>query len=450
MAERFDTYHAAIGWLTRSTDYERMRRVRYNADTFSLDRVARLAAAVGNPERRFRSVHVAGTKGKGSTAAMIEAILRGHGLRTGLFTSPHLVDLRERVQIDRRWIGEDAMRCALGQVADARDSRLQDESPTFFELLTAAAFLCFAGAQVDVAVVEVGLGGRLDSTNIIVPKVSVITRVSIDHVHQLGPDLAGIAREKAGIIKAGVPLVLAPQTPEAEAAIDQAARDADTPVIRLGNDVRVEWRKDFQAARPASRVTVHTPRAAYDDLLIPLAGRVQGTNAACAIAAAEAVLGNRVDVGRVRNALAALDWPGRMQVFPGQPTVILDGAHNAESLRHLLVAAAEYYPNRRTVIVFACAADKDIDGMVRVLADDEVPVVFTRTDNPRAADPAELADVLRSAGGTVLGAWADPVEALRSSRDSAGPQGVVVVCGSLYLVGAVLECPDRFRLLVRE
>ena len=446
MNEQFATYDAAISWLMQSTDYERMRRVRYNADTFNLDRMARLAAAVGNPERRFRSVHVAGTKGKGSTAAMIEAILRVHGLRTGLYTSPHLVDLRERIQIDRRWIDEDAMRRAVRRVADARDRELHGESPTFFELLTAIAFLCFDDARVDAAVVEVGLGGRLDSTNIITPEVSVITHVSIDHVHQLGADLAGIAREKAGIIKAGVPLVLAPQAPVAEAVIDEAARSAGAPVIRLGKDVRVDWWKAFDAARPASRVAVHTAQSVYDDLLIPLAGRVQGTNAACAIAAAETFLGDRLDVRHVHDALAALDWPGRMQAFPGEPTVVLDGAHNADSLRQLLVSVAEYYPGRRTAIVFACAADKDIAGMMRVLADDDAPVIFTRTDNPHAADPEELADALRAAGGTVLDASPEPADALRSARRSAGPRGVVVVCGSLYLVGAVLAAPDRFGL----
>ena len=204
--------------------------------------------------------------------------------------------------------------------------------------------------------------------------------------------------------------------------------------------------KAFDAARPASRVTVHTAQSAYDDLLIPLAGRVQGTNAACAIAAAEAVLPDRLDVRHVRDALAALDWPGRMQAFPGEPTVILDGAHNADSLARLLDAVAEYYPDAPKTVVFASAADKDIAGMMRVLADDEAPVIFTRTDNPRAADPEELADALRASGGTVLDSCPEPADALRSARENAGPPGLVVVCGSLYLVGAVLAAPDRFGL----
>ena len=234
MSERFADYDAAINYLTQSTDYERMRRVRYNADTFSLQRVAGLLAAVGNPHERFRSVHIAGTKGKGSTAAMVEAILRQHGLRTGLFVSPHLVDLRERIQIDRELIDRDVMRRMAGRVAEAIDKTLHDDPPTFFEVMTAVGFLAFAEAVVDVAVIEVGLGGRLDSTNVVRPEVAIITGLSLDHVQQLGPDLASIAREKAGIAKAGVPLVVAPQEAEAEAVIAEVAGEVGAPLVRVG------------------------------------------------------------------------------------------------------------------------------------------------------------------------------------------------------------------------
>ena len=466
MAERFDTVQDAVEYLTRTTDYERMQHVRYNADTFSLDRMTALADAMGHPERRLTTVHIAGTKGKGSTAAITEAILRAHGLRTGLYTSPHLFDLRERIQIDRAWIDTDLMRRMTERAAEAVATRLAGESPTFFELLTAIALAAFAVAEVDVAVVEVGLGGRLDATNIITPTAAVITRVSIDHVHQLGSDLVSIAREKAGIIKAGVPLVLAPQFPEVAAVIHAAAARAGAPVIRVGGDVRVAWDKAFIGNVPASRVTVGTPRADYPDLLVPLGGRFQAMNTACAIAAAERILGDRVQPTSVRTALADLDWPGRMQAFPGRPTVILDGAHNADSLRRLLVAVGEYYPGCRTVVVFAAAADKDIPGMCRILSDNETPVVFTRTENPRAADPDQLAASLRAAGGHVLGTSLTVAGAMQIARGamdkppgggaSAAPvrpastaapaEGVLVVCGSLYLVGTILESPEAFGL----
>jgi len=447
MSNRFPTYESAIAWLTESTDYERMRRVRYNTDTFNLDRMQALAAAVGHPERQLRFVHVAGTKGKGSTAAMVEAILRGHGLRTGLFTSPHLVDLRERIQLGRQWIDRDLMRRCTGRVADAVTGVLSELQPTFFELTTAIALTAFVEAAVEVAVMEVGLGGRLDSTNIITPKVAVITSISLDHVHQLGGTLGAIATEKAGIIKPNVPTVVAPQPVEAMLIIAATAAERRSPLLRVGREVTFDWSPAFDAAgHPTSRVTVRTPRNAYTDLALPLAGQVQGANAACAVAAAEVVLGEKVSREKVAASLAAVQWPGRMQTFPGPVTTILDGAHNAASIEQLLAAVAEYYPALPSVVVFASAADKDIDGMMQALADRRSRVIFTRTNNPRAAAPADLAAALTKVGGTVLGQFDDPAAAVRAARQTLGGEGIIILCGSLYLVGAVLESPATFDL----
>jgi len=443
MSERFADYEAAINYLTQSTDYERMRRVRYNADTFSLERVAGLLAAVENPHERFRSVHVAGTKGKGSTAAMVEAILRQHGLKTGLFVSPHLVDLRERIQIDRQMVEREVMRRMVARVAEAIDKTFRDDPPTFFEVMTAVGFLAFAEAKVDVAVIEVGLGGRLDATNVVRPEVAVITGLSLDHVQQLGPDLASIAREKAGIAKAGVPLVVAPQEAEVEAVIAEVAAQVGAKLVRVGSEVQYSWTKDFIAGKPAGRVTVRTARGAYENVLLSLAGRFQGANAACAVAAAEIVLAERLDAEKMRAALAAVDWPGRMEVIPGPVTVILDGAHNARSIAELCAAVAEYYPGRRTVYLFAAAADKDVVGMCRELATAGAAVIFTKTENPRAAEPEELAAGLREAGGTVVGMNPEIAAAFALAKAKAGEGGVVVATGSLYLVGALLEKEKR-------
>ena len=437
MSDRFDTIGDAIAWLTDSTDYERMRRVRYNADTFSLDRMNRLAEALGRPQRRFRSVHIAGTKGKGSTAAMVEAILRHHGQKTGLYTSPHLVDMRERIQIDRQWIDEDLMRRMVGRVADAVDAHLADDCPTYFEMMTAVAFCAFAEAGVETAVLEVGLGGRLDATNIVTPEVTIITPVSIDHTHQLGSDLATIAGEKAGIIKPSVPVVLAPQPPEADAAIRRRADALNASLLPVAG-LSLTWKPIRVEGRPAGRITLGDFGPEYHRLVIPLPGRVQATNALCAIVACDWVLGDVMCCRTVREALAALQWPGRMQTFPGKPTVILDGAHNADSLRQLLASAKDYYPNISPVVVFASAADKDIDGMMTVLAESGAGVVFTRTDNPRAALPSELAEAFRAAHGTAIAASDRLSDALVTARTTAGPDGLVLVCGSLYLVGELL------------
>jgi dihydrofolate synthase/folylpolyglutamate synthase len=447
MSDPFASYEAALAYLTESTDYERMRRVRYNSDTFDLRRIEALVGALGRPDRRFRSIHIAGTKGKGSTSAMTEAILRGHGLRTGLFTSPHLVDLRERIRIDGRLVERDLMRRAVGRVAEIVGRGLDAPTPTFFEMMTAVAFLCYAESGVDVAVVETGLGGRLDSTNILMPEVAVITSISIDHTFQLGPDLASIAREKAGIIKAGVPTVLSPQPPQAEEVLLATAAARKALTIRVGHDVHHQWQLAFLGDQPAGRLSVRTPRRDYPNIDLPLGGRFQADNAACAIAVAEVVLDDAMNVETTRRSLAAVHWPGRMQVvrlpatmmWPANVTVLVDGAHNADSLRQLLEAVDEYYPGRAATCVFAAAADKDIDGMMHVLAKAALPAVFTRTNNPRAAEPNDLATRLRAIGGRHAGDAPDWREALPQAVAllPAGG-GLVVVCGSLYLVGDVL------------
>ena len=449
MSDRFDTYEAALDYLTKSTDYERMRRVRYNADTFSLERMNALLDALGRPERLFRSVHIAGTKGKGSTAAMIEAILRRHGLRTGLYTSPHLVDMRERIQIDRQWISQDAMRRHIGSVAVAVEARLAEDVPTYFEQVTAVAFLAFAEARVDVAVVEVGLGGRLDATNVLKPAVAVITSLSMDHTQQLGDTLTAIAREKAGIIKLGIPAVVAPQAAEAATVVRGAAQQLTAPLIEVDKDVTWTWAPAFVEGGPASRVTVRTPRSAYEDLRIPLAGRVQGVNTACAVAAAEVILGDRLDPRKLRAGFADVDWAGRMQAFPGDVTVILDGAHNADSMEKLMEAVRDYYPRERVVWLFACAADKDVAGMLTALARAGAEVVFTRTETARAAEPRDLATQYEALGGRVLGRNDSPAEATATARRALSGRGLIVICGSLYLVGEALAAPDRFGLAGR-
>ncbi len=433
----FASYEAALDYLFTATDYERMRRVRYNADTFSLARMRDLLGRLGDPHRGLRGVHVAGTKGKGSTAAMIEALAREAGLRTGLYTSPHLEDLRERIRFGPEWIAPEALQAGIEAARPHVEAlRAADDAPTFFEIFTAIAFRAFAESDLDLVVAEVGLGGRLDATNVLVPEVVVITAVSLDHMAQLGTSLAAIAGEKAGIVKPGVPVVVQPQPPEAEVVIREVCRRAGAERIALGRDVMWSW-----APRGTeSRVTVCTPRAEYADLGLPLMGAHQGVNAATALAAAERVLtAEQLGPASAARALAALDWPGRMEVVGQGPTVVLDGAHNRASLAGLLQAVAAHFPDRAAEVVFACAADKDIAGMVEVLAagPNVAGVTATRTENPRAAAPTDLAERLAAQGAANVAAVEDAGEALGRARDRAGPGGLVVACGSLYLVGAL-------------
>jgi len=437
-------YEAALHYLFSATDYEKMRRVRYNADTFSLDRMRQLLEAIGSPHRRPRAVHVAGTKGKGSTAAMVHAVACACGLRTGLYTSPHLVDIRERIRVGARMIEPDDLAVRVAEARPHLDRmRADGDAPTFFEIFTALAFSHFVREGVDLAVVEVGLGGRLDATNVLEPDVSIITAVSLDHTAQLGEALSAIAGEKAGIVKPGVPVVVQPQPEEAGRVIQRACREARAPLVLLGRDVTYTWSPAERGGRPGVRLSVRTPAAAYEDLFLPLMGEHQAVNAASALAAAEQtpLLAECLTPDVARDALAGLHWPGRMEYVPGRPPVILDGAHNGASMACLMEALGRHFPNRRAAIVFGAAADKDIDGMLAALAErmPEAPVVFTRTNNPRAAEPEDLSARYRARGGAEAAAVPDAAEALRRADHLAGPDGLVVVCGSLYLVGEAKE-----------
>jgi dihydrofolate synthase/folylpolyglutamate synthase len=448
-----DDYQAALDYLFSATDYEKMRRVRYNADTFSLDRMRRLVEMLGSPDRRLRSVHVAGTKGKGSTAAIVQTIALECGVKAGLYTSPHLVDVRERIRIGR----EDISPQDLGRLIEAARPhverlRQEGDAATFFEIFTAIAMARFAEAGVDLAVVEVGLGGRLDATNVLRPDVSVITAISLDHVEQLGGTIPSIAREKAGIVKPGVAVVSQPQVPEALAVIEHACREAGAPLVLVGRDVTYEWSPASEGGRLGVCLSVRTPAGEYKNLFVPLMGEHQAINASAAIAAAErsGPLAGRLTPERVREALRNVWWPGRMELLPGAkarglratggtPDILLDGAHNRASMERLAEALARHFPGRPLVVVFASAADKDIDGMLAVLAERMrgAPVVFTRTANPRAAAPADLASGFAALGGQGAETAADVSAALGRAAALSAPNGLIVACGSLYLVGEI-------------
>ena len=442
----FATYDEALEYLFSSTDYEKMQHVRYNADTFSLDRMRQLVSSLGSPETKFASIHVAGTKGKGSTAAMIHALASAAGLKVGLYTSPHLVDLRERIRVGQGDISkEDLRRLIEGARSMIERMRNQGDPPTFFEIFTALAFAHFAAQKVDLAVIEVGLGGRLDATNVIVPDVSVITSISFDHTEQLGKTLVEIAAEKAGIIKTRVTVVTQPQEPEVLDVIEHACQQAGAPMILVGRDICCTWEPAEEKGRLGGRMVINTHTESFSDLFIPLMGQHQALNACTAIAAARRAspLKKRLPPKTIAAGLRAVQWPGRMEYVPGQPDMLLDGAHNRASMERLLEGLAAYFPGWRMVLVFACAADKDVDGMLTVLAQKVAgtPVVFTKSRSPRASEPADLAARFAALGGAGAETAPDLPAALQAAKGLAGPGGLVVVAGSLYLVGEVKQLP---------
>ncbi len=412
----FRAFEDVLGYLNRATDYER-QSAPYSPGTYNLERMRRLVAALDHPERAFRSLHVAGTKGKGSVAHMAEAILRAAGHRTGLYTSPHLVDLRERIRIGGRILPPGDLVWAMNRM----ERPLRRLKPTYFEIMTAAAFVLFARRRVDWAVVEVGLGGRLDATNVIVPAACAITPVDYDHMDKLGSTLGAIAAEKAGIVKPGVPVVVGPQRPAPLRAIRRACRPL-SPKVFPGR------RRGFVLNFIVEGIRGDRYRCALRVL-----GRHQAWNAGTAIALVEAA-GLRPGPAEIRKAFSGLRLPGRIEVVGRRPWMIVDSAHNPVSARALAEALRDV-PRKRTVLVFGASADKDWRGMLRILQPGTEATVFTRAAGPRAADPALLAE---SASGPSL-LTRGVAEALDLARVLAGPGDAIVVAGSVYVAGEALN-----------
>ncbi len=399
-------YEQALAFLFGRIDYERVAAGSYGSREFRLGRMRELLARLDSPHRAYPIVHVAGTKGKGSTAAMIAAVLSAAGYRTGLYSSPHLERIEERMAIDGRACSAeelaelvDGVRPAV-EIMDARADRGQGGGrPTYFEITTAMALIQFARRRVDAAVVEVGMGGRLDSTNVCQPVVSVITTISFDHMKQLGNTLASIAREKAGIIKHGIPVVSGVCDPEPQQVIRAIARQRGSRLVQLGEhfDCSYQPPRDVQTAESYGRMDflarVSELEPAYRGIELGLLGSHQAANAAVAIAAVAQLRGLdwTIPERAVLEGLAGVRWPARIEVIARRPTVIVDAAHNAASIDSLLTTIDESFAVRRRWLVFATTQDKPVREMLAQLLPRFDGVVLTRyLNNPRYVPVEEL------------------------------------------------------------
>jgi dihydrofolate synthase/folylpolyglutamate synthase len=434
------SFAAAVRYLLDRTDIERMRADRVTQDMFKLDRMRRLLAVLGDPQNAFRSVHVAGTKGKGSTCEMIATCLEACGYTVGLYTSPHLMDIRERIRLARKPVGQAEFARLAGRVIEASAALTpEDEEATFFELVTAMAFLHFADEAVDIAVIECGLGGRLDSTNVITPLVSVVTSLSLDHTQILGDTIEKIAAEKAGIFKPGVPAITGPQPQAAMDALRAVAAQVGAPLQVLGEEIDFSYRFEQTApGGPVVRTTLSSPRQTFEHIAVPLKGEHQAFNCGLALAAIDrlAERGFKTPASLVTQGMAQVTLPGRLeQVWEG-PRVILDGAHNAESVKCLMKALGTHYAYDSLVVIFGCAADKDIKGMLAQLDTGADKVIFTRAaDNKRAADPRELHRRFTDVTGKMSQVAETFEEAVNIARRAVTREDLICVTGSFYLVG---------------
>ncbi|UQX89668.1 bifunctional folylpolyglutamate synthase/dihydrofolate synthase [Jatrophihabitans telluris] len=358
-------------------------------------RIEALMEVLGEPQRAYRSIHITGTNGKTSTARMIEELLRGFGLRTGRYTSPHLMDMTERIVLDGQSIDDGAFADAVTEISPYLEmvDRKSDIPMTFFEAMTGLAFAVFADAPVDVAVVEVGMGGAWDATNVLQSPVVVITPIGLDHTEYLGDTLAEIATEKAGIIHAGSSAILAAQPTEAAAQLLKRAAEVDAAVAREGLEFGVI---DRQLAVGGQVLTIQGLGGVYDEIFLPLHGGFQGENAALALAAVEAFFGagaasGPIELDIVRAAFAAVTSPGRLEPVRSAPTVLVDASHNVAGMRATAEALNEGFDFRQLVGVVAMLADKDARGMLDVLEPVLDTVVVSQNNSPRALDVDELA-----------------------------------------------------------
>jgi len=451
-------YQEALAYIYSFTDYERGDKYTRDRNENLLREIA-LLELLGNPHHQYTNTLIAGTKGKGSTAAYIERVLREAGVRTGLYTQPDLHTFRERTQVNGRLISEEDVGELIPEIRAAVEqiqTQQQFESFITYEIGTALAFLHFARQNVQHAVIEVGIGGRLDATNVTHPLVSVISSISYDHTHILGNTLAKIATEKAGIIKPDGLVVTSAQSPEALLAIAAIAQQREAQLVRIGsadNDpaqaevdsgqlppLSYRYRANWQRPHGQS-FTVWTPNHVYENLETPLLGMYQTENATLALATLELLRerGYVWDEETLRKGMKAVHWPARIQTIGHNPTIIVDGAHNTDSMYKLLQTLRSTFSSHRLIIVLSMNRDKDLTGIIQILADID-SVVLTRIKNPRAARIEEMESLFAEYAPNVMVHRADTTEeAMDLALDLAESSDLICATGSLYLAGEALR-----------
>ena len=441
----FKSYDKAISYLFGRTDYEKESRLSYNVTTFNLGRMEKLLSLVGNPHKKVATAHIGGTKGKGSTATMLAKMLEANNYKVGLYTSPHVVSLHERITVNSKMIKESEMVGLLNRAYGPVEKMSKTDCPTFFEIMTALAFMYFVDTKVDIAVIETGLGGRLDSTNVIKPKVVGITSLSIDHQQQLGETIDSIAKEKAGIFKRGVPVVTVQQEPEAMRVLKSRASSVKAPLSVTGDDIDFSYR--FETSRedgPHTRVCLTTQTSKFEHLRVPLHGKHQAINCGLALAMLDKLKssGYEIDNEKATEGLNNVSLTGRMEMICDDPRVMIDAAHNAASIQVLMHAIGQNIPYDSMVVIFGCNKDKDVEGMLRQLQYGADKVIFTRSNSAKAMSPQDLTEIYTEICGKMCQTAVSLGEALRLARSAITREDLICITGSFYLIG---EAKTRFQ-----
>ncbi|MFA5629463.1 MAG: folylpolyglutamate synthase/dihydrofolate synthase family protein [Dehalococcoidales bacterium] len=440
-------YRQSLEYIYSFSDYETTHKL-HDSTSYDLRRVFELAALFDNPHLKIKTIHIAGTKGKGSVAAMVSSVLSSSGYKTGLYTSPHLIDIRERFRIDGEMISETEFADIISMLKPAVETVNAQKvygTLTTFEIMTAVCFIFFARRKVDFGVVEVGLGGRLDATNIIRPEVCIITPINLDHTDVLGDTIPKIALEKAGIIKEGAVVVTAPQTDEAMRVIEQKCFEKNCRLIKAGADILAQ---NVDLSDKGSHISIKGRLGDYE-VSLPLLGFCQAENALTAVGALEALKekGFNIPLTAIQEGFSSVKWPGRFQVVPGNPLIIIDGAHNVLSARELkkslLHYGKDYFSADKTnekssgILVFGASADKDVDGIIAELLPLFNEVIVTRSSHPRSMETAELAKKFNKPGIRVI-STENVAEAIELAKKQALNDSLLCITGSLFVAGDAL------------
>lgn len=423
------TYTEAIKYLDSFINYEKLSSYDYKT-SFKLDRVRFLLELLGNPQDGIKAIHITGTKGKGSTAAIASSILISAGFKCGLYTSPHLFSFRERIRINGEPISEEEVAALVGEVKNAVE-KSKDKEFTFFELYTAAAFLYFKMKKIDIAVIEVGLGGRLDATNVVRSLVSCITPISLEHTRQLGSTIREIAEEKAAIIKENSICISAPQADEALLVISEECRRKKARLYELGKNI---FCKSLAADDNKEIFSVFGIFGEYPNLEMRLLGEHQIINAATAVGAIEALRFYDVVISSeaVREGIANARWPGRLEIIGRKPFIVLDGAQNKASANVLKKAIKRLFKYERLILILGFSKDKDISGICEELEEIADEIILTKSKIPRAIDPGALKNYIKNRKTHLTDSVS---EAIALSTEISTANDLLLITGSLYVVG---------------
>ena len=437
-------YEAALAYIEAFIDYERSPDFSRQARRYNLNRISLLLKLLGNPHDKLQVIHIAGSKGKGSTAALIASVLTQAGYKTGLFTSPHLITPRERCRIDGTLISEEEVACYIEKLKPAIETVSASEfgRVSFFEIYTALAFSYFADKATDFAVIEVGLGGRLDATNVVKPVTTVITPIGLEHTAILGETYAEIAAEKAEIIKEGCPLALAPQAPEAQVVFEKVAKERNARIVEVEEvAIRRSLLQDTDGVPIAQRFDVETDTDSYSQLTVPLLGHHQFVNATTAIAAIECLKqeGYAIPKTSVYAGFKNVEWHGRIQQIKSAPLVVLDGAHSPVSMEALCLTLRESFRYERAIFIVSLMKDKDLKTVGDIVSKTADTVIVTQiSENPRVMPAKTIQDAWSGICDNII-VHLNPEKAIVRTLATASPTDLICITGSLYLVGQALE-----------